>query len=110
MDFETSQQLNEIECQNCASKMNQDSEKDSETNSKFSLESKRILIAAMLFIVGLLLIQFEKEIIANLILIIAYFIAGWGVLRNAFNNIRNNQWFDENFLMSISTVGALNAI
>lgn len=107
MDIEASQQLNEIECQNCASKMNQDSEKDSAPNSKLSFESKRILIAAMLFAVGLLLIQFEKEIIANLILIIAYFIAGWGVLRNAFNNIRNNQWFDENFLMSISTIGAL---
>ena len=38
--------------------------------------------------------------------LVAYLIAGGDVLRKAFLGIRNGQVFDENFLMSIATIGA----
>ncbi len=37
----------------------------------------------------------------------AYFLSGWKILRNAFRNILKGKVFDENFLMSIATIGAL---
>lgn len=39
--------------------------------------------------------------------LLAYLIVGYPVLLRAFNNIRQGQVFDENFLMSIATLGAL---
>jgi len=38
--------------------------------------------------------------------LIAYLIVGRDVLRKAFRNIRNGQVFDENFLMTVATIGA----
>ncbi len=38
--------------------------------------------------------------------LIPYLIVGWDVLRKAGRNIRNGQIFDENFLMSVATLGA----
>ncbi len=37
----------------------------------------------------------------------AYFLSGWNVLKNAFKNIIKGKFFDENFLMSIATLGAI---
>ena len=39
--------------------------------------------------------------------LIPYAVIGWDVLRNAGRNIVNGQVFDENFLMSVATLGAL---
>ena len=44
------------------------------------------------------------ELIAFLI---PYFIVGYDVLLKAFKNIRNGQVFDECFLMTIATIGAI---
>ena len=38
--------------------------------------------------------------------LLPYLTAGWDVLHKALRNIKNGQVFDENFLMSIATVGA----
>ena len=38
--------------------------------------------------------------------LLAYLTAGWDVLYKALRNIKNGQVFDENFLMSIATIGA----
>ena len=43
----------------------------------------------------------------TLLFLLAYFIFGWDVLLRALKNIARGQVFDENFLMSLSTVGAL---
>ncbi len=40
------------------------------------------------------------------IYLIPYFVIGWDVLWKAVRNIAHGQVFDENFLMSIATVGA----
>ena len=41
-----------------------------------------------------------------LLFLIPYFLVGWDVLMKATRNILNGQIFDENFLMSLATVGA----
>ncbi len=41
------------------------------------------------------------------IFISAYLIAGWNVLMIAGRNILKGRWFDENFLMTIATLGAI---
>ena len=37
----------------------------------------------------------------------AYLLSGAGVLRRAYLNVRRGNWFDETFLMSVSTLGAI---
>ena len=45
-------------------------------------------------------------LLAALLYLIPYLTVGWDVLYRAARNIRNRQVFDENFLMSLATVGA----
>lgn len=42
-----------------------------------------------------------------LLFLIPYALVGWDVLWKALRNIKNGQVFDENFLMSVATVGAM---
>lgn len=48
-----------------------------------------------------------RENINILLYASAYILIGRTVLRNAFNNIINGFWFDEYFLMSVATIGAI---
>lgn len=41
------------------------------------------------------------------IILISYIIVGFEVIKEAFENIKEGEIFDENFLMTIATVGAL---
>lgn len=67
----------------------------------------RILISAVLFIIALVLeIRFQFTWAAFAFFLASYLLVGGGVLLRAFNNIRYGNVFDENFLMSIATVGA----
>jgi Zn2+/Cd2+-exporting ATPase len=43
----------------------------------------------------------------TLLLLAAYFISGWGVILKAFRNLTRGRVFDENFLMTIATAGAI---
>ena len=64
----------------------------------------RILIAFVLFVVCLLL---PLEGLARLaVFLIPYVVIGWDVLWKSVRNIMNGQVFDENFLMSVATIGA----
>ena len=63
-----------------------------------------ILFGAALFIIGQLLP--ENSLPAIGVFIAAYLILGWKVLKNAVSGCRHGQVFDENFLMSIATIGA----
>ena len=58
-----------------------------------------IVFGAVLFVAGLLLNQ-------PLIFIAAYILLGWEILWTAVKNIGKGRLFDENFLMSIATIGA----
>ena len=65
----------------------------------------RIIIAAVLFIIGMV---FPLEGVPQLILyLVCYIIVGWDSVWKAVTNILHGQVFDENFLMTIATIGAL---
>ena len=65
----------------------------------------KILIALALFLIAMV-IKFENEWINNGIFIVSYIIVGFEILRKAVRNIFKGKVFDENFLMSIATLGA----
>lgn len=66
----------------------------------------KIVIASILVTISLF-IKFDIELINNVIYLIAYLIVGFFVLLEAIKNIFHGEVFDENFLMSIATIGAL---
>ena len=74
---------------------------------------RNILISAFLFLFALIF-PFKKffpektaDILSAIIFLGAYLIIGWSVLYKAFRNILNGQIFDENFLMTVATIGAI---
>ena len=78
---------------------------------KFKRELSILIVATALFI---LLLFFENwfhredfSILEIAIVMSAYLMAGWNVLRGAFKTIRKGTLFDENVLMLIATAGAL---
>ena len=66
-----------------------------------------ILFGAGLFILGLLLEFFSLDIPAKVIFVISWLILGREVLTSAVKNLTKGHILDENFLMSIATLGAL---
>ncbi len=75
----------------------------SKKNSKLDIQS----IILGVFTVITLLSFFVESSIFDVLLIVGYGLVGYPILRKAFNNIRHNEWFDEFFLMSLATIGAL---
>ena len=65
----------------------------------------KIIISLILFIFAMV-IKFENEIINNIIFVISYLIVGFEILKKAIRNIVRGKVFDENFLMSVATIGA----
>lgn len=65
----------------------------------------KILIALALFFIALI-INFNNEWINNIIYIIAYVVVGKEIVRKAIRNIIRGKVFDENFLMTVATIGA----
>ncbi len=79
----------------------------------YALPAKRIIVfggALFLWIAGILVHQFHLSGIFRytplLFFVPAYFLAGLPVLKNAFLNLRRGNALDENFLMTIATIGA----
>ncbi len=68
-------------------------------------EGIKIAIAFILFIIALV-INFPNEWINKVLYIIAYLIVGFEIVLEAIENIFKGKIFDENFLMSIATIGA----
>jgi Cd2+/Zn2+-exporting ATPase len=70
-----------------------------------------IVISGVLFLIGLIfnepLHNTPFSIAEYAVLIPAYLISGWSVLTTAGRNILRGRVFDENFLMSIATLGAI---
>lgn len=65
------------------------------------------LAAGVVLMLPALLIQAQNWYIELALFLVPYLVIGGGVLLNAGRNILNGQIFDENFLMSVATVGAL---
>ena len=65
----------------------------------------KIILAVILYVVALVG-KFENEWINNTIFFLSYIIIGFDVLKEAIENIFKGEIFDENFLMSVATIGA----
>ncbi len=65
----------------------------------------KIIIALVLFIVSLIF-KFDNIWINNILYIISYLLVGLEILKKAFRNILRGKVFDENFLMTVATLGA----
>lgn len=65
----------------------------------------KIIVASILFF-GAFFFSAEKEVFRLLCLVAAYIIVGLPILLKAIKNIGHGQIFDENFLMSLATIGA----
>ena len=73
-------------------------------NETMKKESGRLLSGALFFILALVL---DLSMTGELLLYgMAYLIVGYKVLTKAVNDISKGQLFDENFLMTIATIGA----
>lgn len=84
------------------------SEVKEEKNDSNKKDIIKLAIGALVYIFGIYQIAtgFESKL-ADAMFIIAYVIVGGEVLLKAAKNAIRGQMFDENFLMSIATVGAL---
>ena len=65
----------------------------------------KIIVALILYLIGII-VKFQNEWINNSIFIISYIIVGYEILKKAIRNIFKGKVFDENFLMSVATLGA----
>lgn len=65
----------------------------------------KIIISLILFLISMI-IKFQNAWINNIIYIIAYAIVGFDIVKKAFRNILRGKVFDENFLMTVATIGA----
>jgi Zn2+/Cd2+-exporting ATPase len=63
----------------------------------------KIIVGSSALVISLLF----NTIIAQIYVLSAYLYIGYPVLKKAILRIRARQWFDENFLMSLATMGAL---
>ncbi|WP_420885509.1 heavy metal translocating P-type ATPase [Candidatus Syntrophocurvum alkaliphilum] len=73
-------------------------------NKQLKLKVARIAIATVIFLFAMVL---DLTFVTQLTLFIAaYLIVGTDILLRAVNNIRTGQVFDENFLLSVATIGA----
>jgi len=69
-------------------------------------DKKTILLGAGLFAAGVIMNALGMGYLALAPFLIAYLILGWEVLAAAWKNLTKGHVLDENFLMSIATVGA----
>lgn len=65
----------------------------------------KIVISFVLFILAIV-IPFPSIWINNILFLFSYLIVGLNILKKAFRNIFRGKVFDENFLMSLATIGA----
>ena len=65
----------------------------------------RIIISAILFITFLIL-PLENEYLKLAAALVPYAVIGWDILYKSARNIAHGQIFDENFLMSVASIGS----
>ncbi len=64
------------------------------------------IIASIILFAFSMIVKFENVWINNIIFLISYLLVGIKILKKAIKNILRGKVFDENFLMSLATVGA----
>ncbi|EPZ61938.1 heavy-metal-associated domain protein [[Clostridium] sordellii ATCC 9714] len=82
--------------------------KETEKSNTDKKDLLKLIIGVLVYIFGIYEIAIGKESeFSTIVFVVAYIIVGGDVLLKALKNIGKGQIFDENFLMSIATVGAL---
>ena len=71
---------------------------------EFILKNYQLLIGSILLLIALMI---ENNNISTVLYILSYIVIGKNVILKAFRNIKNGEVFDENFLMSVATLGAM---
>ncbi|WP_199167230.1 heavy-metal-associated domain-containing protein [Thermotoga sp. SG1] len=84
--------------------------KDPKESNELSTQ-RPFIVGALMFIFSITVFEFKlfdfPEWFRAVIYILSYLFTGWEILRAAIVNITKGQIFDENFLMTVATVGAL---
>ncbi len=97
----------------CASDNEHDEHNHGHSHGEFSLkrEITPVAVSMILFVLGLIFYEplhnTPFSIGEYLVFIPAYLVSGWRVLTTAGRNILRGKIFDENFLMTIATLGAI---
>ncbi len=65
----------------------------------------RIIVSAVLF-AGYLAVPVENDLLKLVLALVPFGVIGWDILYKSVRNIAHGQIFDENFLMSIASVGS----
>ena len=89
-------------CEHCGAHDHEHEHEEEEENLK--AEVVKLVIALIIFAIAFFKIVPEK--IATWLFVIAYILSGYEVLLKSIKNIFRGEVFDENFLMSIATLGA----
>lgn len=79
-------------------------------NDKQKKMLRKIIVAAVFYIIAIIISKLGFQYshwVSFAVFIVAYTIVGKDVLLKAFSNIKRGKVFDENFLMTIATVGAI---
>lgn len=71
---------------------------------KFNLDLVRIIISGLLLL-GSYVLPLSQPLLISLLLV-AFILIGYDIIWTAVRNILHGQWFDENFLMTVATIGA----
>lgn len=87
-------------CEHCSAHEHEHEEKE----ENLKLEVIKLVIALTIFAIAFFKIVPEK--IATWLFVVAYILSGYEVLLKSIKNIFRGEIFDENFLMSIATLGA----
>lgn len=82
----------------------EEEENEKEKSRKIDYEKISLFGGLILFVISLLI---SKGTIKTAVLLTAYIVAGGDVLYKSLLNIKNKNFLDENFLMSIATIGAI---
>lgn len=114
--MEQNQDSNHCGCDHCHHieseiKIENDSE-NKKINEKLKKTGLKILISLVIFIIAILIpivfpiIKINLEKVQIIFYLLAYLIVGWKVLKKAIINLFQGHFLDENFLMTIATIGA----
>lgn len=72
---------------------------------KMNRQLIKIIVSLLLAVISLLL-KFDAELYNSILYVIAYIIVGYDIVLKALRNIFKGKVFDENFLMTVATIGA----
>jgi Cd2+/Zn2+-exporting ATPase len=104
-------------CDSCAADRFQNQAKnfekamESEDKSKSTLKNiftvkNRLVVSGVLFVAGIVSSHMGQIFTSNIILYVAYAIIGYSVVFSAFKNLFTGRLLDEEFLMTIASLGA----